>query len=111
MWINYTEMSTVSVFPNDVSMNRGLSVAGNIVANRATFNNAVNFKDFVTYDSFMISNATNQFAGTTTFSGAVNMSGTLIGENANFAGTSSFGTKATFQGNAQMNKEPFYHAR
>ncbi len=105
MWIKYTGMSTVSVFPNDVSMNRGLSVAGNITANGATFNDAVNFKNFVTYDSFMISSATNQFAGTTTFSGPINMSGTLIGQNANFAGTSSFGTRATFQGNAQLNKE------
>ena len=118
MIINYTEMSTpVSVFPNDVSMNNRLFVGGDIsangnlaVANNSTFNTAdfngsTNFKNFVTYDSFMISNATNQFAGTSTFSGPVNMSGTFIGANANFSGISSFGKKATFQSDAQVNRD------
>ena len=61
-------MSTpVSVFPNDVSMNNRLFVGGDIsangnlaVANKATLNQvdflgSTNFKNFVTYDSFMIS--------------------------------------------------------
>ena len=102
---------SVSSTINDLSVNSGLSVGGDTSLNTLNVSGAgiygglTQFTGIVTYDNFMISNATNQFNGTTTYNGNTTFAGKLTANDVTINEAFTAKKTAIYQSNAQVNQD------
>ncbi len=102
---------SVSSTFNDLSVNSGLSVGGDTSLNTLNVSGAgthaglTQFTGIVTYNNFMISNATNQFNGTTTYNGNTTFAGKLTANDVTINEAFTAKKTAIYQSNAQVNQD------
>ena len=103
---------SVSEFISDVSINGGLSVASDtslngslFVGDGGTIAGLTSFTGIVTYDNFMISNATNQMNGTTTYNGNTTFAGKLTANEMTINEAFIAKKDAIYQSNMQVSND------
>ena len=109
---------SVSEFISDVSINGGLSVASDTSLNSSLFvRDSLNvgdggtiagltsFTGIVTYDNFMISNATNQMNGSTTYNGNTTFAGKLTANEMTINEAFIAKKDAIYQSNMQVSND------
>jgi predicted acyltransferase (DUF342 family) len=103
---------SVSEFISDVSINGGLSVASDtslngslFVGDGGTIAGLTSFTGIVTYDNFMISNATNQMNGSTTYNGNTTFAGKLTANEMTINEAFIAKKDAIYQSNMQVSND------